>query len=299
MASGFKTVGVAGKHGDPRTAAALPALAAVVARCGATLKVEAALAGAWPAAGVGAGLALDALVASVDVLVVVGGDGTMLAAARAAAPRGVPLIGVNVGRLGFLADLRPDALDAQLAEVLGGRHRAEHRQLLDAELVRGVHAERIGLALNDVVVQKWDGGRMIEFDTHVDGTFVCAHRADGLVVATPTGSTAYALSSGGPILHPGLDALVLVPICPHTLSDRPVVVQGSSTIEVAVRDSHAAQAQVALDGQTTVHLAPGDRVRVSRAAARLTLLHPPGYDYFDILRTKLHWGRGTDHDIGR
>lgn len=297
MASGFSTVGIIGKPGDARSAALLPTLVRIITAQGATARLEAATAATLAAPE--PGLALDRLVDAVDLLVVVGGDGSMLAAARAAAARGVPLVGVNVGRLGFLADLAPASLDASLSDILAGRHRAERRDLLQAELLRGDTGQTLGLALNDVVVQKWDGGRMIEFDTHVDGTFVCAHRADGLVIATPTGSTAYALSSGGPILHPGLDALVLVPICPHTLSDRPVVVQAASVIEVSVLDSHADQAQVALDGQTTVHLARGDRLRVSRAATQVTLLHPPGYDYFDILRSKLRWGRGTEHDIGR
>jgi NAD+ kinase len=298
MSSRFQTVGIIGKTGDPRTAAVLPLLARLVADAGATARFELATAAACP--GTAPGVALADLVQQVELLVVVGGDGSMLAAARLAAPRGVPLVGINVGRLGFLADLAPASVATCFADILRGEHRAERRTLLSAERLSAAgQVTDLGLALNDVVVQKWDGGRMIEFETHVDGTFVCAHRADGLVIATPTGSTAYALSSGGPILHPGLDALVLVPICPHTLSDRPVVVQGSSRVEVQVAPAHAAQTQVTLDGQATVHLAAGDRVAVRRATVGVTLLHPPGYDYFDILRTKLHWGRGSEHDIGR
>ncbi|HEX6928326.1 MAG TPA: hypothetical protein VF267_03680, partial [Gammaproteobacteria bacterium] len=204
------------------------------------------------------------------------------------------------GRLGFLADIRPEALATSLDAVLDGNYVEEPRALLRAELARGNAGPWSGTALNDVVVQKCDAGRMIEFETHVNGNYVCSHRADGIIISTPTGSTAYALSAGGPILHPVLDALAIVPICPHTLSDRPIVVNGDARIEIRMRpagsDTESAAAQVVLDGQDHADLGAGDRVMIARDGEPARLLHPAGHDYFRVLRQKLHWGR--DHESG-
>ncbi len=284
-------IGLLAKTGDPRAREVLARVAAALNGRGATVALEANTAAdsglAYPA------FALDALAERCDLLFVVGGDGTLLAAARAAAVRGLPIAGLNAGRLGFLTDVTPDALDAGLAALLEGRGRAELRTLIAAELSRA-DGNRIaaGLALNDAVVQKRAAGRMIELATRVDGVFVCTHRADGIVVATPTGSTAYALSCGGPIIHPRVDALAIVPICPHTLSDRPIVVDGGVTIVVSLAPGFAGSAQLTLDGQPGLEVVAGDSVAIRRAAPRLTLLHPPGHDYFEVLRDKLHWGRG-------
>ena len=284
-------IGLLAKTGDPRAREVLARVAAALNGRGATVALEANTAAdsglAYPA------FALDALAERCDLLFVVGGDGTLLAAARAAAVRGLPIAGLNAGRLGFLTDVTPDALDAGLAALLEGRGRAELRTLIAAELSRA-DGNRIaaGLALNDAVVQKRAAGRMIELTTRVDGRFVCTHRADGIVVATPTGSTAYALSCGGPIIHPKVDALAIVPICPHTLSDRPIVVDGGSKIVVSLAPGFAGSAQLTLDGQIGIEIVPGDSVAMWRADQRLTLLHPPGHDYFEVLRDKLHWGRG-------
>lgn len=284
-------IGLLAKTGDPRARAVLVRVAAALDGRGATLALEANTAAdsglAYPA------FALDALAARCDLLFVVGGDGTLLAAARAAAARGLPIAGLNAGRLGFLTDVTPDALETGLAALLEGRGRAEQRTLLQADLSRA-DGSRVaaGLALNDAVVQKRAAGRMIELTTQVDGVFVCTHRADGIVVATPTGSTAYALSCGGPIIHPRVDALAIVPICPHTLSDRPIVVDGGATILLSLAPGFAGSAQLTLDGQVGLEVAAGDSVALRRADQRLTLLHPPGHDYFEVLRDKLHWGRG-------
>jgi len=227
-----------------------------------------------------------------DLIVAVGGDGTMLHAARLATPHDVPVLGVNRGRLGFLADISPADMRDRLDDVLAGRYVKDKRSMLKAKLLREGEAERDCEALNDVVLQKWQTGRMLDFETWIDGRYVNTHGGDGFVIATATGSTAYALSCGGPILYPELDALVLAPICPHTLSDRPIVVRSSSTIEVRLIERPDTRAQVTCDGVPLGELVQGDRLVVMPAATTVTLLHPPDHDYYRILRSKLRWGRG-------
>ena len=227
-----------------------------------------------------------------DLLVAVGGDGTMLHAARVAAVSDVPVLGVNRGRLGFLADVGPEHMLERVDDALAGRCQRERRMLLRATLA--ANGESLGaLALNDVVVAKRETGRMVDVRTWVDGVYVNTHSGDGFIVATSTGSTAYALSCSGPIVHPSLDALVLVPVCPHTLSDRPIVVAGSSVIEIELSDRFESRAQVVCDGIMLCDLEPGVRLRIERAPVTATLLHPLGHDYYRILRSKLNWGRGT------
>lgn len=228
----------------------------------------------------------------VDLIVAVGGDGTMLHAARLASPHGVPVLGVNRGRLGFLADIGPADLGQRLDEVLQGEYVRDRRAMLQARIVSPTQSDRKCHSLNDVVLMKWRTGRMLDFETWIDGRYVNTHGGDGLVVATATGSTAYALSCGGPILYPELDAVVLAPICPHTLSDRPIVVRSSSTIEIRLLERPDTQAQVTCDGVTIGELAPGDRLMVTPSDEHVTLLHPKDHDYYRILRSKLRWGRG-------
>ncbi len=222
----------------------------------------------------------------------VGGDGTMLHAARMAAARDVPVLGINRGRLGFLADVGPEHMLERVDDALAGRCQHERRMLLSAT-VSSDGRPVTALALNDVVVAKRETGRMVDLRTWVDGAYVNTHSGDGFIIATSTGSTAYALSCGGPIVHPSLDVLVLVPICPHTLSDRPIVVAGGSVIELELSDRFESRAQVVCDGIVLCDLEPGRRLRIQRAAVSATLLHPLGHDYYRILRSKLHWGRGT------
>ena len=232
------------------------------------------------------------LVLGAGLVVAVGGDGTMLHAARMAAMVDVPVLGINRGRLGFLADVNPDRMLESVADALGGRCLAERRMMLGAQL--SVGAETItALALNDVVVAKRETGRMLDLRTWVNGDYVNTHSGDGFIVATATGSTAYALSCGGPIVHPSLDAVVLVPICPHTLSDRPIVVPAGSVVELELADRFETRAQIVCDGIVLADLEPGVRLRIERAKVSATLLHPPGHDYYRILRSKLNWGRGT------
>ena len=229
-----------------------------------------------------------------DLAVVVGGDGTMLHAARQLARYDRPLVGINQGRLGFMTDIaRSDMLNA-MTQLLAGQFTQEERLLLDTEVVFGGASAgwqpQANLAFNDLVIDKGAIGRMIEFELRVDDEFIYSARADGLIICTPTGSTAYALSANGPILHPKLGGIALVPLCPHALSNRPITLPDTAHIEV--RLVQGANARAHFDGQETVDLMPGDSVRLQRSPHRVRLLHPPGYSYFAMLRQKLHWSEG-------
>jgi NAD+ kinase len=228
-----------------------------------------------------------------DLVIAVGGDGTLLYAARLVARHGVPLLGVNRGRVGFLTDVMPQDMLDSVDAALKGALQADERPLLGARLRQANGAVHEALALNDVVMQKHDTGRTLDFETRINGQFVNSHGGDGIIVATGTGSTAYALSCGGPIVEPHLPALIIAPICPHTLSDRPIVISASSTIEVMLAERADTQAHVICDGSMLGDFAAGDRLQVRTASERVTLLHPPGHDYFGLLRSKLHWGRGS------
>jgi NAD+ kinase len=235
----------------------------------------------------------DEIAEQADLVIAIGGDGTLLYAARLVAHRGVPLIGINRGRLGFLTDVLPRDMLASVDAAIEGRCERDERALLEARLFKADGRETRALALNDVVLQKWQTGRMLDFETWIDGAYVNSHGGDGLVVASSTGSTAYALSCGGPIVAPHLDALVVAPICPHTLSDRPIVVSGRSVIAVKLIDRPDTRAQITCDGVPLGELLPGDRLEVHPTARRITLLHPDRFEYFRLLRSKLHWGRGS------
>jgi NAD+ kinase len=231
--------------------------------------------------------------ARADLIVAIGGDGTLLYAARLVAGYSVPLLGINRGRLGFLTDVSADSMLEDVDTVLGGRYSEDRRSLLAARLEKQGAESVSALALNDVVVNKWQTGRTMDFETSINGRFVNSHGGDGIVIATATGSTAYALSCGGPIVEPDLDVWVLAPISPHTLSDRPIVVRAGSKIQLHMSDRFESRGQVTCDGSAIGDLAQGDNLFVEGADAQITLLHPPGYDYYRLLRSKLHWGRGA------
>ncbi len=286
MALAFSRIGLTGKPGDASVRALIGRLLERVRALGAEVLVDAAVAHGTAAPGVTG----SELAERVELVICVGGDGTLLHAARQYGLAGLPLIGVNLGRMGFLVDLTPDDLDPRLDQVLAGDFAEEQRLMLEVRTDTGGRTEPAVVALNDVVLHKADPSRLLEFSTHIDGRGVTTHRADGIVVATPTGSTAYALSAGGPILHPAMDSLVMVPICPHTLSDRPLVVPASSRIDIRV-GPHTGGAQVSCDGQPGRALAPGDSISVGVSDRSIRLLHPVDYDYFRILRDKLQWGR--------
>lgn len=226
-----------------------------------------------------------------DLGLVVGGDGTMLGIGRQLAPFGVPLIGVNQGRLGFITDIPYGSFVENLEQMLRGEYVEDHRGLISARVMRDGHCVYKAMAMNDVVVNRGATSGMVELRVEVDGHFVANQRADGLIIATPTGSTAYALSSGGPLLHPSIPGWVMVPIAPHTLSNRPIVLANTSHIAielVAGRDASAS-----FDQQSLASLMHGDRIEVVRSDHHVRFLHPRGWSYFDTLREKLHWNEGV------
>ena len=227
--------------------------------------------------------------AHADIAIVLGGDGTMLNAARRLARYGVPLVGVNQGRLGFMTDIaRADMLTC-VDDLLAGKFTAESRMLLSGEIVRDGQVVASNLALNEVVVDKGAIGRLIDFDLYVDGEFLYNLRSDGVIVSTPTGSTAYSLAANGPILHPQVAGIALVPLCPHSLTNRPVLVGDRNTIEIRI--VRADDSRVHFDGQVTFDMKPGDTMCIRRSEDSVCFLHPPGYSYFAMLREKLHWSR--------
>ncbi len=224
----------------------------------------------------------------VDLAVVLGGDGTMLSVSRGLVNSQIPLVGINQGRVGFLTDISSEKMIEAMDKILSGEYLLERRTLLQATIVRSNELVGCGLAMNDVVVNKSGMSRLIELEVNIDGQFVHRQRSDGLILATPTGTTAYALSAGGPILHPSLEALALVPICPHTLSNRPIAISSSSKIEITL--IHADDAGIHFDGQMHMELLPGDKIMVESAENKVSLLHPAGHSHYDMLREKLNWG---------
>jgi NAD+ kinase len=234
----------------------------------------------------------DQIADAADLVVAIGGDGTLLYAARLVAHRDVPLIGINRGRLGFLTDVLPQDILSSVDAAIEGRCERDERSMLEARIVDAQGQTVSALALNDVVLQKWETGRMLDFETWIDGIYVNSHGGDGLVVASSTGSTAYALSCGGPIVAPHLDVLVVAPICPHTLSDRPIIVSGRSVITVKLIDRPDTRAHITCDGVPLGELMSGDRLEIHPTPRKITLLHPSKFDYYRLLRSKLHWGRG-------
>jgi len=290
MSPAFKTAAVVGKSDAASLPDVLDELAAILRRRGLAIVMDPATAGASRIAP-DATAELAELPARCDLAIIVGGDGTLLSCARLMAERGVPLVGVNLGRLGFLTDVPAEELEASIESILAGEFAAEQRTLLVGSVRRGSETLFSALAMNDVVVSRGAMGSMIEFAVTVDGEFIYTLRADGLIVATPTGSTAYALSAGGPILHPALSAIALVPISPHTLSNRPVAIRSSSRVEITLVRGLDARAN--FDVQAFWQLEAGDVVSVSAASRPATLLHPRGYRYFAMLRQKLRWTERT------
>ncbi len=287
----FPNVALMGNPDDPRVLEPMRALATHLTGRGRRVLVSAAISAAdVPDASLR--IPETRFAAESQLVITVGGDGSMLHAARRLAGSGVPLLGINHGRLGFLADIRPAEMLASLDEVLCGEYAREERLLLRAEVTEDGRGIADHLALNDIAVTRHEPGRLVEIRSFVDGHYVNTHRGDGFIIATATGSTAYAMSCGGPIVSPTLDAIVLVPICPHTLSERPILVPASAVIEITLGEDHALHADVSCDGKTTAELTPGRRLQVQAAAEKIELIHPRGYDYFRILREKLHWGRG-------
>ncbi|MEE4278369.1 MAG: NAD(+) kinase [Halieaceae bacterium] len=287
MPSVFRTVGVVGRSRQTDLEEILSELLASLAEAGAEVLLEDRFA---DLAGRGQQLyQREAIGAEADLIIVLGGDGSMLSAARSLLQYGKPMLGVNRGRLGFLTDISPDTLSEQINEVLAGHYSSEERFLLDVCVVRGGEVVAEGDALNDVVVNSGTSAQMIEVELYIDDKFVNRQRADGLIVSTPTGSTAYSLSGGGPIMHPALDALLILPMFPHALSSRPIVIRGTSEIRIDVLSRNRIHPPVTCDGQVNMTARPGDSVVLRRNPAVLTLLHPPGYSFYASCRDKLQW----------
>jgi len=231
-------------------------------------------------------LPLNEIGKQVDIAIVVGGDGTMLGVARTLVDTAIPLIGINQGRFGFLADLNIDSMFSSIDNILDGSYIQDNRMLIETTVSRGNKIIYESFALNDIVIRS--GLRLIELEVIIDGKFVHTQRSDGLIVSTPTGTTAYALSAGGPILHPNLDAITLVPISPHTLSNRPIAVSGDS--EILIKIVNMDEAYASIDGQIQVPLDKKDTISIKKAKQSISILHPQDYCYFEMLRNKLNWG---------
>ncbi|MBF8176303.1 MAG: NAD kinase [Burkholderiaceae bacterium] len=284
--SSFNTIAIFGKHMAGGIAKSLTDIADCLGKTGRKVIFEAETALNFSLSNYDS-MTLPEIGECADAAIVVGGDGTMLGIARQLAPYNVPLIGVNQGRLGFMTDISLDQMMPLLKEMLNGKVRSEQRSLLKGSIEREGEAVYSTLAFNDVVLSRGSGSGMVELRVEVDGHFMYNQRSDGLIVATPTGSSAYALSAGGPILHPSLTGIGLVPIAPHALSNRPIVVPDSSVIEIEVVGGR--EANVNFDMQSVARLLKHDRITVRRSEHTITFLHPEGWNYYDTLREKLHW----------
>jgi len=293
----FGNVGLIGRMGSGvgsgPVVESLSRLVAILCDRGCQVVIEEETSTMWP----DHGLAIankDTIGERCDLVIVVGGDGSLLGAARALARHGVPVLGVNRGKLGFLTDILPAELEAKVDEVLSGQFIEETRFLLDVSVVRNGSPVGEGEGLNDIVLHPGKSTRMIEFELFIEGQFVYSQKSDGLIVSTPTGSTAYSLSAGGPIMQPKLDALVLVPMFPHTLSSRPIVIDGSSEIKIQISAGNNIYPQISCDGQNHIGAAPGDTVYIHKKPHEFRLIHPVNHNFYSICRDKLGWGNRLD-----
>lgn len=280
----FRRIAVVGRTGSPHVVDSLRIVLATLRAADVDVVLEAATASMLSQPD---GVSREVIGEGVDLVVVVGGDGSILGVARDVAHTGVPVLGVNRGTLGFLADIAPEQIDDKVRGVLAGDYTVEDRFLLEASVRRNNGDVDAGVALNDIVVHAGSMSRMMDFRLFVDGEFVYDQRSDGLIVSTPTGSTAYALSAGGPIMHPQLDAVVIVPMFPHTLTSRPLVVCGD--VEIGVRIGGASTPKVSCDSQVDLDLEPGDEVRIVKHPHALRLAYPVGHNFYESCRSKLDW----------
>ena len=286
MNSLFKTIALIGKYDNPEIMTPLLRLGEFIESRNLSVVLDSLTAPHVPEKKYPI-LTLDEIGSKADLAVVLGGDGTMLNIARRLAPFDVPLVGINQGRLGFLTDLSIDTMLETLNSIFDGNYVTERRMLLSAEVIRGKDSLFSALAFNDVAVNRGNGGGMIEFEVHIDGEYVYSLRSDGLIIATPTGSTAYALSCGGPILHPRLDLIALVPVSPHTLSNRPIVVGPEATVEVLMHRTEGAR--IHSDSHSHFDLDESDKVVIRRSPHTVRLLHSSDHSYYRMLREKLGW----------
>lgn len=295
MQTCFQTIGIIGKPSDPSIADTLAVLYHYLKQQHCHVLIDLASAGFIDNSDITA-CSIDNLAKHCDLVIAVGGDGTFLAAARAIAGSNIPLIGINLGRLGFLTDISPNELQNKLQGILQGHYNEEQRYLLRTKIVRDdkiIHEET---AVNEVVVHRWVTPSMIEIVTKIDNIFLNSQRSDGLIISTPTGSTAYSLSAGGPILYPSLNALVLVPLNPHTLSNRPIVIHDSVEIEISFCQTKQINALVTCDHIEIPEVLISDKILIKKDPKPIRILHPEGHDFFHILRNKLNWSSGYHTD---
>ncbi len=288
MRSEFKTIGIISKFSDLSIGGTITTLINFLLDRGLEVMLDESAAKTLPPSELET-VNLEQLGQRCDLAVVVGGDGTILHSARALADHDIPLVGINLGRLGFLADISPDDMMDKLDEILAGKYHREERFLLVSQVERNGQIINEGYAFNDVVIHKWNSVRMIEFETFVDGQLVNSQRSDGMIVSTPTGSTAYSLSSGGPILHPSMNAIILVPVCPHTLSNRPLVIDGDCEVEILVKPGSQPHVHITLDGQDNFEIHDEDRILIRKKDKPIRLIHPAGHDHYQLLRAKMGW----------
>lgn len=286
----FQTIGVIGKHKDTEAIETLKSLRDAMIHHQRNIVLEKNTSDLLPGHKFPV-KPIEQLSEATDLIIVIGGDGNFLHAARTLSLYSTPVLGINRGHLGFLTDIHPQTLNAELEAVLNGGYTEEERFLLHMQVERDGKIVAKGNALNEILLTHGGLGKMIEFEVYVDDQFVKHQRADGLIVATPTGSTAYALSANGPILHPSLDAIVLVPMCPHTLSSRPIVVEGNRQITLVISKHNKIHPKVSCDSQIDYATEPGDTVQIVKQKQLLRLIHPKQYCYFETLRSKLQWGQ--------
>lgn len=289
MSKTFKTIGIIGKYDDPSANDTVMRLSAILLEHGCDVLLDEETAKRIPDHHLPT-IDQAAFGEKCDLAITVGGDGTFLNTARNMVDGEVPILGINLGRLGFLVDVSPDEMAARLKEILEGEYEEEHRILLSCTIEHQDGTVSQSDAFNDVVIHKWEVARMIETETYINGRFLNYMRSDGLIVSTPTGSTAYALSGGGPILEPSMDAMILVPICPHTMSYRPIVLDGDSEVEINVISHPHSHAQVTCDGQINLGVVSGDLVKIRKKDKVVKLIHPHKHNHYEILRAKLRWG---------
>jgi len=284
----FSTIGIIGKYSDAGVGASVMALSDHLCQKGLRVIIDEGTAELLTEHHLETGNRAE-LGQMCDLAIIVGGDGTLLNAARSLSGFDVPLVGINLGHLGFLTDISPDTMLQHMDAILEGDYLTEERYLLHTRIFREGEQINESEAFNDVVVHKWHVARMIQLETYIDDEFVSRLRADGVIVSTPTGSTAYALSAGGPILHPSLKAVVMVPICPHSMSNRPIVIEDHHQIEILFCDNLHDNAQVTCDGQIAFSLMAGDRIRIMKKERPIRLIHPAQHNHYELLRAKLRW----------
>ena len=289
MKNEFTKIGLIGKYGDPGVEVTLLSLYHFLAKRGCEVVIDTDTANTLTEKNISTAT-LNEIGKNSDLVITVGGDGTLLNAVRNLIDHSSPILGINLGRLGFLVDVSPYEMTQRMAEILDGKFEEEHRIMLTAKIEHTDGTFTESDAFNDVVIHKWEMARMIETETYINGRWLNSMRSDGLIVSTPTGSTAYALSGGGPILEPDMDAMILVPICPHSMSYRPIVIDGDSEIEIVVRETPNTKTQISCDGQINLPINAGDKIHIYKKKAIVRIIHPCKHDYFEILRAKLHWG---------